>query len=137
ALELDLAHDELVEHLLLDDGGRRQRTALLGRLLLLLLVQILEDEIDALGELALQNDAFVDDGCDAVEQLSAGAEPALLRGRGGHPVGQHDACGGEQATFAKNAHGIALLNRLGRCCGSPEYHGRAARPATSRAATNL
>ena len=85
---------------------------------------------EPLGELALQDDAFVDDGGDAFEQLAAGAELAVLRARArGSQCGERGARDGEQTAVAKDAHGIALLSRLGRCCDSPEYHGRGGRPA--------
>ena len=130
ALQLNLAHDELIEHLLLDDGHGRQRPALLGRRLRLLLLEVLHDEVEPLGELALQDDAFVDDGGDAFEQLAAGAELSILRARQWAATGRASgARDGEQTAIAKDAHGIALLNRLGRYCDSPEYHGRGARPA--------
>ena len=58
---------------------RRQGPALLGRRLRLPLLEVLHDERQPLGELALQDDAFVDDGGHAVEQLAAGAELAILR----------------------------------------------------------
>ncbi len=63
-----------------DIGG--SGAALLGRQLRLLLLEVLHDEGQALGELALQDDAFVDDGGHALEQLAAGAELAILRARG-------------------------------------------------------
>ena len=55
--------------------------ALLGRKLRLPFLEGLHDQGQTLGELALQDDAFVDDGGHALEQLAAGAELAILRAR--------------------------------------------------------
>ena len=73
------------------------------------LLRFCSDEVDPLGELALQNDAFVDDGRDAFEQLAAGAELSVLCAGGRQPM---DDCSGdarrrEQTAFAKDAHGRA------------------------------
>ena len=89
-MHLDFAQHELIEHLRLEDGHRRQRPALLQRLLLLLRPQVLHDEIDPIGELALEHDAFLDDGGNAIQQLAARAEIAVLRERARDEYGRRE-----------------------------------------------
>ena len=71
----------MLEHLLFDNRKGRQRTALVGRHLSLLLTQALHHEIQTLGQLALQHDTIVHDGSHAVEELTGAAELARLRPR--------------------------------------------------------
>ena len=96
ALELELAQHELVEHLLLDDRPRRQLTALFGRLLLLLLTHVADDDPDAIRELALEHHAVIDHGGDALEQLAAGAELAVLSERARADRGRAEQRGSDE-----------------------------------------
>ena len=136
ALQLNLAQDELIEHLLLDHGDGWQRSALLGRRLGLRALEVLHHEREALGELALQDDAFVDDRGHAFEQLAAGAELAILRVHTGRNPSCERGRDGHESAVANAVHKIALLSRHGRYCDNPEYHGRGARPAPWPASTS-
>ncbi len=62
ALQLDLGQDQAFQYLLLEHSGRRQRQVLL--------LGALADQGHLLVVLALQNDALVDDGCYAVQEIA-------------------------------------------------------------------
>ena len=85
--------------------------------------------VEPLGELALQDDAFVDDGSDAFEQVAAGTELSVLRAGWETMRRRATPATASKLRIANDAHRIALLSRLGRYCDSPEYHGPADRPA--------
>jgi hypothetical protein len=87
ALHLNLAYDEPLENLLLDNRARRQRPPLVGGRISLLEQEVLDRGL----ELALQDDALVDDGGDAVEQHARGSELTIL-GSGGR-AGRHASRG--------------------------------------------
>jgi hypothetical protein len=78
---------------------------------------------------APRNERLLLEVAHAFEQLTARAELAVLSvgcGQPTHGEGQPENGGG---ALVENGHGSLFSSRLGRCCGSPEYHGRAARPA--------
>src|SRR5690606_14842742 len=77
-LHLYLLEDQLLENLSFEHRKRRQLRTLLRRQLRLLLAQRRDDQRETLLQLALQDDAVVDDRGDTIEENAARAELAGL-----------------------------------------------------------
>src|SRR5690606_32834416 len=127
-LHLHLLDDQLLEDLSFEHRKRRQLRALLWRQLRLLLAERRDDQRKALLELALQDDAVVDDRGDAVEENTARAELAGLCRRVNAGEHREQGCRGGKCSNCRFSHrGFAPVPLYPRIPRSSSSSGEATR----------
>ena len=100
-LTLDLLEDEALEHLLAQHALRGQ--------LHFLFLEALGDRVHLLVELALEHEAVVHDGRDAVEQLAMSADvPCLRRGAVAGQHSRHEESAKDHWVSHKSSYWVGL-----------------------------